>query len=194
MAKYAQSEVRFSKAPSEGRPNLYLIGFMGVGKSAIGRAVAKALRMQFIDSDAEIEERAGKPIADIFASEGEAGFRALERAFTESGHPGVNCVVSCGGGLPCQPGMSDLLMSKGVVVCLFASPQTLLERTQMSNKRPLLNVADPLERIKQLLSQREPVYMRTGIGVSAESRSLQDVVRNVIRVYRREAYRNFGSR
>lgn len=168
-------------------PNLYLIGFMGVGKSAIGRAVAKSLRMTFIDSDAEIELSAGKRIADIFANEGEAAFREMERKFIESGHPTSQCVVSCGGGLPCQPGISDLLLSRGVVVCLFASAKTVLTRTCLSNKRPLLNVPDPLARIQQLLAEREPIYMKVGIGVSAESLCLQDVVKNVIRVYKREA-------
>lgn len=175
------------------RPNLYLIGFMGVGKSAIGRAVARTLNMTFLDSDAEIEVTAGKPIAEIFANEGEAAFRRMERDFIESGHPPNNCVISCGGGLPCQPGMDQLLKSMGVVVCLFATAETVYTRTCQSGKRPLLNVADPLARIRELLAQREPIYMKTGIGVSAEGRTMQDVVGNVLRVYKREATARKGS-
>ncbi|MCC5834997.1 MAG: shikimate kinase [Opitutales bacterium] len=169
--------------------NLYLIGFMGVGKSAVGRSVARQLRMRFLDSDHCIEEKQGRSIADIFASEGEASFRRMERSFIESGHPGSGTVVACGGGLPVEPGMRELLLERGIVICLFASPETILERTSGNNRRPLLNVEDPNDRIRRLLAEREKIYMRTGIGVSAEGRSLQDVVSNVIRVYRREAKR-----
>lgn len=169
--------------------NLYLIGFMGVGKSAVGRTAARQLRMRFLDSDHCIEEKAGRPISRIFAEEGEASFRRMEREFIESGHPAEGTVVACGGGLPIQPGMRELLLEKGVVICLFANPDTILERTSGNSRRPLLNVEDPKDRIQRLLDEREKIYMRTGIGISAEGRSLQDVVSNVVRVYRREARR-----
>lgn len=165
--------------------NIYLIGFMGVGKSAVGRSLARALNMQFIDSDWTIEQEAGKPIAKIFADEGEESFRRKERAFIETGHPDTGCVVSCGGGLPIQPGMSDLLKEKGLVVCLFASPQTIVSRTVGNPKRPLLNVENPEERIRDLMAEREPIYMQAAIGVSTEGRNIADVVRNICRIYRR---------
>ena len=79
--------------------NLYLVGFMGVGKSVIGRSVAAELGMRFIDSDRAIEKEQGCRIADIFKAEGEARFREYERRFVESGHPSHGCVVACGGGL-----------------------------------------------------------------------------------------------
>jgi shikimate kinase len=168
-------------------PNLYLIGFMGVGKSVVGRALARALRMRFIDSDNAIEQAAGRPIARIFKEDGEAAFRALERAFIEQGHPEEGTVVSCGGGLPVQPGMSELLRDKGVVVCLFANPRTILRRTVGNPKRPLLDVPDPEARIRALLAEREPVYMRAGIGISTEGRTINEVVASIARVYRRAA-------
>lgn len=167
--------------------NLYLIGFMGVGKSAVGRSAARMLRMRFLDSDHCIEEAQGRSISDIFAQDGEASFRRMERAFIESGHPSNGTVVACGGGLPIEPGMRELLLQRGVVICLFANPETILERTSGNARRPLLNVEDPKDRIRRLLDEREKVYMRTGIGISADGRSLQDVVSNVVRVYRREA-------
>jgi shikimate kinase len=95
-------------------------------------------------------------------------------------------VVACGGGLPIQPGMSDLLKDKGIVVCLFASSDTIMERTIGNPKRPLLNVENPEERIRELMTEREPVYMKTGIGVSTEGRTISDVVNNIARIYRRE--------
>lgn len=172
--------------PQRPRPNIYLIGFMGVGKSVVGRNLARVLKMQFIDSDWAIEHTAGKPIARIFEEEGEPAFREMERAFIEEGHPDEGAVVSCGGGLPVQPGMAGLLREKGVVICLFARPETIVQRTVGNPKRPLLNVEEPEERIRELMKEREPVYMRAGIGVSTEGRPISEIVRNIVRIYRRE--------
>ena len=105
--------------------NLYLVGFMGTGKSTVGRQVARQLEFQFLDSDHEIERGEGKPVAKIFAEEGEARFRALERAFIEEGHPANRCVIACGGGLVVPDGMLDLLRRRGVVVCLHAPIETI---------------------------------------------------------------------
>ena len=173
----------------QGNPNLYLIGFMGVGKSAVGRAVARSLDYRFIDSDAAIEEVEGRTIREIFEAEGEARFRDLELTFLEQGHPPTDCVVACGGGLPIPAGRAEILRAKGVVICLFASPQTIHRRTSFSNKRPLLDCDDPEGRIRDLLAVREPIYMQIGIGISAEGRTLDEVTDNVIRAYQRESRR-----
>lgn len=157
---------------------------MGVGKSAIGRRVARALGFRFIDSDHSIEKEAGKKIPAIFASEGEARFREYERAFIDSGHPSGGCVVSCGGGLVVQEGMSDLLKSRGVVVCLFASVETIIERTGRNRNRPLLNVEDPAERIRTLLAEREPIYMNSGACITTDGRTIPEVVDHLLRTYR----------
>ncbi len=101
--------------------NLYLVGFMGTGKTTVGRAVAQRIGFQLLDSDHEIERAQGRTIPDIFAQSGEPAFRAMERGFIEQGHPATRTLVACGGGLVVQPGMLDILMSKGVVVCLHAS-------------------------------------------------------------------------
>lgn len=173
------------------KPNLYLVGFMGVGKSAIGRKVARELGYQFIDSDHEIQAKVGKKIAEIFASEGEAAFRRMERDFVETGHPDQACVVSCGGGLVVQEGMSERLKCKGVVVCLFASAECIIERTGRNSNRPLLNVENPEQRVRELLAEREPIYMNSGACISTEDRSMKDVVRHVARSYK-VAAREFG--
>src|SRR5436190_14482731 len=109
--------------------NLYLVGFMGTGKSTVGRAVAQKLGFELLDSDHEIERECGKTIAEIFAAEGEALFRTRERKFIEQGHPATRTVVSCGGGLVVQPGMLPVLQDKGVVICLHAAIETILART-----------------------------------------------------------------
>ena len=166
------------------RPNLYLVGFMGVGKSIVGSRVARELNYSFFDSDAVIEEHVGKSVPEIFADEGEASFRKYEREFVDSGHPAEGCVVSCGGGLIVQEGMQARLKSKGVVVCLFASIDSIIERTRRSNHRPLLNADNPEERIRKLFNERESIYMASGICISTEKRSVTEVVRHVLRTYR----------
>ncbi|MFT3780928.1 MAG: shikimate kinase [Nibricoccus sp.] len=167
--------------------NLYLVGFMGTGKTTVGRAVAQRMGFTLLDSDVEIEQRAKKPIPEIFATLGEPAFRAMEKEFIESGHPSDRCVVACGGGLVVQPGMLELLKSKGVVICLHASLDTILKRTQGSKHRPLLNVEDPVERIRTLFAKREPIYRQAGTLILTDGRPLLDIVSHVIRTYRREA-------
>ena len=167
--------------------NIYLVGFMGTGKTTIGRVVAQKLGFQLLDSDHEIERQVGKPIPLIFEQDGEPAFRAYERSFIERGHPDVGCVVACGGGLVVQPGMLELLKSRGVVICLHASFETILKRTQGNKNRPLLNVEDPMQRIRALYTAREPVYRNSGTLILTDGRPLGDIVAHVLRIYRREA-------
>jgi shikimate kinase len=167
--------------------NLYLVGFMGTGKTTVGRAAAQRLGFAFVDSDHEIERASGRTVAELFASEGEAAFRAREREFARSGHPTERTVVACGGGLVVQPGMAELLRERGVVVCLHASVATILERTGRQSDRPLLDVADPAERVRTLLQEREPAYRRAGSVILTDGRPLREVVAHVLRVWRREA-------
>ncbi|MBL4576140.1 MAG: shikimate kinase [Opitutaceae bacterium] len=167
--------------------NLYLVGFMGTGKSAIGRMVAKRMGMTMIDSDGAIEKSYGKPIRKIFEQEGEKRFRELERNFVDEGHPAKGVVVACGGGLVIPSGMLDLLKSKGVVICLLASAESILRRTEGNKNRPLLNVEDPLGAIETMLAEREPVYRKAGTLVLTDARSMNDIAVHVQRVYLRES-------
>lgn len=169
--------------------NLYLIGFMGTGKSVVGRAVARALAFRFLDSDHEIERRTGKRIKEIFAEEGEAAFRAHERAFIESGHPAEECVVACGGGLVCAPGMREVLLARGVVICLFAREETIIDRITRNDERPLVAVEDPAERVRELLAERLPIYRNTGTGICNDARPTGEVVEHIRRVYNHESAR-----
>jgi shikimate kinase len=172
---------------TSGAVNLYLVGFMGTGKSTVGRMLAKQLGWQFIDSDQAIEQQAGKPVSRIFAEEGEGKFREMERAFIESGHPAQGCVVSCGGGLVVPPGMLELLHRRGVVICLHAPIETILQRTMHTNHRPLLAVENPEQRLRDLYAVREPIYRRTGTMVLTDRRPLREIAAHVLRVYRLEA-------
>jgi shikimate kinase len=167
--------------------NLYLVGFMGTGKSTVGRAVAQRLGFGALDSDHEIERLCGKSIPEIFASDGEAAFRARERAFITGGHPAERTLVACGGGMVIQPGMLEALKARGVVICLHASLATILERTARTRHRPLLNVEHPEERIRALYAEREPIYRQAGSVILTDSRPLSDIVAHVVRTWRREA-------
>lgn len=167
--------------------NLYLVGFMGTGKSTVARAVACKVGFHVVDSDHEIERLRGKTIPDIFAQEGEPAFRTYEREFIERGHPAERTVVACGGGLVVQPNMLDLLKGKGVVVCLHASLETILARTARHRNRPLLEVENPEERIRTLYAARESIYRRSGTVILTDARPLHDIVAHVIRAWRRDA-------
>lgn len=167
--------------------NLYLVGFMGTGKTTLGRAVAQRLKFRWCDSDHEIERQEGMSIPQIFAEKGEPAFRAMEREFVDHGHPAERQVVACGGGLVIQAGMLELLKSKGVVICLHASIETILRRTAGNRSRPLIDVEDPEKRLRELYAVREPIYRKAGTVVLTDGRPLSEIVQHVLRIHRREA-------
>ena len=149
--------------------------------------------MRFLDSDEVIARGAGKPVAEIFAQEGEMEFRRMEREFVERGHPERGCVVALGGGTVTQPGIIETLREKGVLVCLMASVETILARTKNNPSRPLLNVPDPAARVRELLAEREAYYQRAGTCIATDGRGLGDLLTHLDRIYRREA-RNYSGK
>ncbi len=157
---------------------------MGTGKSSIGRVVARALRYRFIDADRWIEKSVGMKIPKIFAEKGEAWFREQERLFAEEGHPDHGCVVACGGGMITVPETRKVLERKGLLVALFASPETVLARTSRNKNRPLLRTADPEARIRELMEERRVVYQTVPQAVSTDGRSFSEVRDAVLRIYR----------
>jgi shikimate kinase len=160
--------------------NLALIGFMGSGKSSVGRLVAEQLRFQFLDTDELIESRAGKPISDIFAESGEAAFRDLECRVVQELVTRTNTVISAGGGLPVNPANFASLRKHALVVCLWASPEKSWERVRGQTHRPLLKDADPLAKIRALLASREKFYRQADVLVNTEWRSIREVAQQVI--------------
>ena len=187
MARRRAARVVVTHGMNAADVNLYLVGFMGTGKSTVGRAVAHKLGFAMVDSDHEIERLQRKTIPEIFAQDGEPAFRAMERAFIDGGHPYQRTVVSCGGGLVVQPGMLDMLKTKGVIVCLHASVETILARTSRQQNRPLLVAENPEERIRTLFAAREPIYKRSGTVILTDSRPLADIAGHVMRAWRRDA-------
>ncbi len=160
---------------------------MGTGKSVLGRKLAEMRGLRFFDADEVIARGAGKPVTQIFAEEGEAEFRRLEREFIERGHPSRGCVIALGGGAVAQPGIIETLRARGVLVSLAASVETILQRTKGNAARPLLNVSDPAARIRELMAEREPFYQRAGTCIMTDGRSLGDLLTHLDRIYKREA-------
>lgn len=138
--------------------NIVLIGFMGSGKSSIGRRVAAHFGFQFVDTDALLVAREGRAIAEIFAGEGEARFRDLETSVLKSLGVRERCVISTGGGVILRDENRALLRGLGLTVWLTASEDVIFERVSRTNKRPLLHTANPRETVTQLLAARRPLY------------------------------------
>ena len=143
------------------RHNLILVGFMGTGKSSIGRLLAKRIGFQFMDTDHLLESREGQPVARIFRERGEAAFRDLETSTIESLSHLNRCVIATGGGAVLREENRRLLRQLGFVVALSATPEVIYERVTRNDKRPLLQTENPRETIKQLLAARTEHYQET---------------------------------
>jgi shikimate kinase len=157
---------------------------MGAGKSTLGPRLASALGRPFVDADAALENEAGASIAELFEKEGEAGFRARERALIGKLASDPACVVALGGGAMAQPGIEELLRRHGTVVYLRARPETLLARIGDAATRPMLaGLEEPQRgaRLKALLAQRDPVYRHAQITVDTDDASPDDVVSDICR-------------
>jgi len=163
--------------------NLVLVGFMGSGKSAVGRRIAERLGLTFIDMDAEIERAAGRKIADIFAQEGESYFRFLERREAMKLAQRQDLAIATGGGVVLDPDNLKDFRKTGVVVCLFVDGETAFERTKRATHRPLLKSDDPRRRLEELLAKRQPLYQQIENVVDTRGRSIETIVEDVIRIY-----------
>ncbi len=172
--------------------NIFLIGFSGSGKSAVGSSVAQRLGWTLVDIDAEIVRSQGMPIGDLFSRHGEARFRELERETLASVCKQDRQVVSTGGGVAADPRNRELMQAAGVVVCLEASPETLHRRLKRQASessepevRPMLAGADPLARIRELKAQRQSAYAQADWIVQTDRLDIPDVVEEVVRFWER---------
>ena len=159
--------------------NLALIGFMGTGKSSVGRMVAATLRYDFVDTDEFIEKRAGRTITQIFAQDGEPAFRQIERDLVVEMKGWRKKVISTGGGLAANPANLEGLKQHALVVCLWASPEAIWQRVRHQTHRPLLQGPDPLEKIRALLEERTPHYRQADVLVNTGMRSIREVAQQV---------------
>jgi shikimate kinase len=155
--------------------NLALIGFMGTGKSSVGRMVAAQLRFDFVDTDQLIENRTGKRISDIFAQAGETGFREIEKQVVADLANLRHTVIATGGGLGADPENLASLKQHAVVVCLWASSDVIWQRVRGQAHRPLLQDANPMAKIQDLLAVRGPIYRQADVLIGTGMRSIKEV-------------------
>ncbi|MER2597946.1 MAG: 3-dehydroquinate synthase [Caldilineales bacterium] len=164
--------------------NIVLAGFMGSGKSVVGRVVAERLGRWFVDTDAVIEQQAGRSVTAIFAEQGETAFRLLEAEVCRSLGVERNLVIAAGGGALLTEANRSALAANGVLICLHASVDTLLQRLAATQDRPLLAGADRRARVESLLAQRATAYAVLPHHIDTDGLSVDQVADAVIRVAR----------
>jgi len=162
--------------------NIALFGFMGVGKTEVGRLVAERLGLAFVDLDDMVINRAGKSVAAIFEEDGEPRFRELERVVVEKVSARNGQVIACGGGTVLNPENLKKLRNSSTMILLTADPETILRRVEGDgNSRPLLNASDRLERIRNLLSLRHRSYLEAAdVVIDTSHRTPEEVVEDIL--------------
>jgi shikimate kinase len=161
-------------------PHLILVGLPGVGKTSIGKAVARRLGRRFIDFDQEIERRSGMEVREIFRLKGEEHFRALELELTRELSRTGGMVLSPGGGWITQKSSVELLRSAGRIIYLRASPETVGRRLRRVETRPLLAGRDPVVALQELYEKRRDLYETADVVVDTENLTRQQLIARVV--------------
>jgi shikimate kinase len=160
--------------------NLFLIGPMGAGKSAVGRQLARMLHLDFVDSDDEIESRTGVDIPFIFEKEGEDGFRKREARVIDDLSQLEGIVLATGGGAVANADSRNHLGARGFVIYLYTSVKQQLERTNRGRERPMLENGDKAEVLERLMAERDPLYREIAdLVVNTDGRRVQTVAREI---------------
>ena len=162
--------------------HVVLIGLSGSGKTTVGRIVAERLHAGFVDVDAILLRKEGKPIAMIFAEKGEGAFREMERKEMEAALANQPAVIAPGGGWAAQPGALDAAKASGYVVYLKTKPETAAARAAPSGTRPLLMGEDPETQMRALIKEREPFYAQADAKVETDRKSAEEVATEVVRL------------
>lgn len=159
---------------------IVLVGLMGAGKSCVGRRLAEALRVPFIDSDEEVEKAAGCSVGDIFDVYGEPAFRDCERRVIQRLLQSGPSIIATGGGAFMDDTVRDTIKETGFSVWLRADPEVLYRRTKKSKNRPLLQNEDPLGTLQKLAARRYPVYENADVTVETGDETLETTVQKVL--------------
>lgn len=162
--------------------HVVLVGLPGSGKTTVGRLVAEQLHAGFVDVDAIIERREGRPIALIFAEKGEAAFREMERKEMETALGNAPAVIAPGGGWGAQPGAIDGAKAHALVVYLRTRPESAAQRAAPEGTRPLLVGEDPVARMRDLQKEREPFYGTAHAAVDTDRKSPPQIANEVVRL------------
>lgn len=164
------------------RIHLHLIGFMGTGKSEVGRALAERLNLPFLDADRAIERRAKKTVAEIFRTQGEARFRKLEKGLAEGLGTKVSRVIAWGGGAWLEKGNRARMLESGTVILLTCSEEELWRRLEPEVAiRPLLSGPDPRGNFRRLLKKRKNAYKGADMTVSTTGKSAEEIARAILK-------------
>jgi shikimate kinase len=166
--------------------NIILVGFMGTGKTVTGRLLAERTGMKLVDMDSEIETRQGKTIPEIFAQDGEAAFRVLERYLVKKLSECNGLIISTGGGVVMNPDNITDFEQNGLVVCLNASPETIFQRLEKDTTRPLLS-GDKKTQIAALLEKRKPVYASIAHQIDSDLLNPEERAKTILDLYALES-------
>ena len=165
-------------------PNIILVGFMGTGKTSVGRRLSHRLEMTYVDTDDIIEKTTGLCITDIFVQQGESFFRELESKAVHHVSGLDKYVISTGGGVVLRTENLDMLKRNGVVFCLSATSKEIWARVKNETHRPLLRAPDPVEKIREMLKAREAYYALADYTIQTDGVPIEQVTDEIIEVFR----------
>ncbi|MTI81193.1 MAG: shikimate kinase [Firmicutes bacterium] len=168
--------------------NIVLIGFMGCGKSAVGRRLASKLKLKHIDTDSEIEKVTNRTVEQIFAKDGPFRFRSEEKILLKKLAGKQNLVISTGGGIVLDEENVELLQKDGVLIHLFASPEVIHKRVKGRRNRPLLNRGNLKQRINELLEERTGAYDVADLAIDTGDYNVEEVVKEIINFLKEGKY------
>ena len=166
--------------------NIYLVGFMGTGKTCAGRELAKRKKWKFVDLDGLIELREKKSIPEIFAKQGEPYFRRIEKQLLRKVTLKNKSVVACGGGIVVDKDNISVMKKTGIIICLTATAGVIYQRTYAYTHRPLLNASNPKKKIETLLKMRAPYYALADKTIDTSGISIKQVVNKILKVILKE--------
>ena len=172
--------------------NIVLIGFMGTGKSTVGKLLAKKMSRAFVDIDHRIEEKEKRTISEIFEKEGEPHFRQLEKEMIRDAAAHSGQVITTGGGAVLDPENFKALKSGGFLVALIASAETIFERVKRTKHRPLLASGDPMADIRKLLAVRAPIYEQADLRFVSDGKSAVQVADEIYQMLEKDEEFEFG--
>jgi len=168
--------------------NIILFGFMGTGKTAVGQALAQRLDMKFIDMDDLIEEHERTTISQIFETKGEPHFRKIESEVAKDVARRTGLVVATGGGVVLNKQNIEILENTGIGICLNASPEVIYHRVKDESHRPLLEVGDPMQRIRDMLDVRRPCYDLIKHQIDTNEFSLAEVIKRITEIIEKSSH------
>ncbi len=188
MLLYNQKENKYEVGDLLMKSNIILIGFMGTGKTAVGKRLATLLDKDFYDSDQEVESVTGMTISQLFNKYGEVRFRSEEKLAIQRLVQNRNCIIATGGGIILDQANVNLLAKNGIIICLMARPEIIYERVKRRNNRPLLKKGNRIDTIVELLNDREELYKCADYYIDTSDLDFQEIIDKIM-VFLREYHK-----